>query len=29
MHDYEFELIVGYIGADLPYDERGCGLDFS
>lgn len=21
--DYEFDLVIGYIGANLPYEERG------
>lgn len=27
-HDYEFDLVIGYIGANLLYEETGWGLHF-
>lgn len=27
-HDYEFDLVIGYSGANLPYEERGWGYIF-
>lgn len=27
-HDHEFDLVIGYVGANLSYEERGWGYIF-